>query len=126
MYERHVMKRICSKILNKNSKIIFVGIINPNAKLLTGASKHSFTDLSPHPRLLKYPCWYEIFTFIQNCDLNDISYPSEVLCVTLESSTSILAILPLNYDKDKFVVFLLNNKEKQNLEPSIEEILYEI
>ncbi|MDX1372860.1 MAG: hypothetical protein R3321_10340 [Nitrososphaeraceae archaeon] len=126
MYERHVMKRICSKILNKNNKIIFVGVVNPSGKLLTGASKHCFRDSSLQSRISKFPCWYEIFTFIKNCDLKDISYPSEVLCVTLESSTSILVILPLNYEKDKFVVFLLNNKEKQDLEPSIEEILYEI
>jgi len=126
MDERHHMKRICSKILNKNNKIIFVGVVNPNAKLLTGASKHYFRDSSLQSRISKYPYWYEIFTFIQNCDLKDISYPSEVVCVTLESSTSMLVILPLNYEKDKFVVFLLNNKEKQDLEPSIEEILYEI
>ena len=126
MYERHGIKRICSKILNKNNNIIFVGVVNPNAKLLTGASRHDFKDSFRQSRISKNPCWYEIFTFIKNCDLKDISYPGEVVCVTLESSTSILVILPLNYEKDKFVVFLLNNKEKKNLQPSIEKILYEI
>lgn len=125
MNEITALKQICSRIINKNKKIIFVGIITAKAKLITGASKDGFRNLIIPSKIRKYQSWYEIIAFINNCDLNKIWCMREVIYVTLENSESILVIMPLTIDK-KFVVFLINNKENNDLVPTIEKILYEL
>lgn len=125
MNEITALKQICSRIINKNKKIIFVGIITAKAKLITGASKDGFRNIIIPSKIRKYQSWYEIIAFINNCDLNKIWRMREVIYVTLENSESILVIMPLTIDK-KFVVFLINNKENNDLVPTIEKILYEL
>lgn len=130
MNERDCMKQICLRIMNKNNKILFVGIMNATAKLITGLSNHGLRTPIMLSKIRKYPSWYEIFAFLHNCDLKKTWHKREVIYVTLESSGSVLAILPLTIDKEKFVVFLINNKENNDIAPTIaptiEEILYEI
>jgi hypothetical protein len=124
MNERYFMKQICSRIMNKNNQIVFVGIITNNAKLITGLSTNRCRNSILATKIIKCPSVCEIFALIKNCDMKEIWHRRELAYITIESSQSVIVILPLTYDKEKFVVFLIDDIENNNLEPMIEEIVF--
>jgi len=120
------MKQICLRMLDKNKKIDFVGIIGKNAKLITGRSNNMVKDLTFDCKISQeLPSMFEIFELIKNCDFEKVWHEGELAYSTIESCKLILVILPLTKNRQEFICFLLtNDQNKDNIEPMIEEVLF--
>jgi len=120
------MKQICLRMLDKNKKIDFVGIIGKNAKLITGRSNNMVKDLTFDCKISQeLPSMFEIFELIKNCDFKKVWHEGELAYSTIESCKLILVILPLTKNRQEFICFLLtNDQNKDNIEPMIEEVLF--
>ena len=126
MNQRNFMKQICLQLLNTNKKLDFVGIIEKNAKLITGRTRNMAKDLTFDSKInQEFPPALEIFELIKSCDFEKVWQFGELAYSTSESCKLILVILPLTHHRKEFICFLLtNDQNKDNVEPMIEEVLF--